>query len=153
MNTESVEISASELRIGNYQESGSFKVRPLGISELFTLNGKTFSKINGIGIHYAEMMAQKFTPIQISEEWLNKLGFVKNAENYDFTISNGNLSDGLLKIILMNNHDLSGFKVMIEGDNEEIPRSEMVEIKEIKYIHQLQNIYYAIFGEELELSI
>ena len=72
------------------------------------------------------------TPIPLTEEWLLKFGFVKKEIGYSklteikecFSISFGKHTS--INAIKFNN--------------------------EVKYVHQLQNIYFALTGEELTLK-
>ena len=82
------------------------------------------TKINGVDI-------SKFKPILLTEEWLLKFGFDKNDElnfvNFSFTVhfwSNNN----------------SYMYNWIGGNIE------------LKYVHQLQNLYFALTNKELILN-
>src|SRR6266516_2837844 len=68
-------------------------------------------------------------PIPITPEWLERCTFKK-----DFNISRYFETDNYL-IDLNQGQDLSGISV------------------EIKYLHQLQNLYYALTGEELSITL
>lgn len=73
-------------------------------------------------------------PIPITEEWLEKLGF----ENGSIEINNEN---HLICETLMDDDD---FHWQYNFNNEGLVF--------IEYIHQLQNLYFALTGEELELK-
>lgn len=72
-------------------------------------------------------------PIPLTEEWLIKFGFKKNTDNGDF---NGNdcyyTHDNLKRCISLPNFIYDGIK--------------------IKYVHQLQNLYFALTNQELEVK-
>ena len=72
---------------------------------------------------------EEFEPIELSEEWLLKSGFKKIG--------------GLFY------HD-SFFACELSSHNE--LRFEDLDNLYIKYVHQLQNLYYALTGEELVFS-
>lgn len=75
-------------------------------------------------------------PIEITEEWLLNFGFYKSAwDNY------------------------SSFRKMIGDNDYAIVIDESgdcmvgdITIKSVKYVHQLQNLYYALTGKELKLN-
>jgi len=73
--------------------------------------------------------ARELYPIPLTEEWLFLFGFENTR--YGFVIM---LNDGYLRI----------------WDNEITWCGNRM--KEIKYIHQLQNLYFALTGEELKLK-
>lgn len=72
-------------------------------------------------------------PIQLTEEWLLKFGF----EWKNFAMRNGRIS--------IRNSDN---KYHIHLTNE---AASTITIQ-IKYVHQLQNLYFALTGEELTIS-
>lgn len=80
-------------------------------------------------------ISKKYEPIPITEEWLFKFGFVdghKCEEYHNFII----LDPFFIVAYKKNNYHLHVYgKFNIE----------------IKYIHQLQNLYFALTGKELEL--
>jgi hypothetical protein len=78
-------------------------------------------------------------PIQITDEWLKKLGFV-DIGNDDF-------------LIAPPTKRISSFKAGINKHFGKFSWSNMVlnEI-EIKYVHELQNLFFALTGEELSIE-
>jgi hypothetical protein len=73
----------------------------------------------------------KVQPIPLTEEWLVKFGFVKN-------------NSGFYEQKRFTYHPEYGWKILsqwIKG---------WVNVAEIKYVHQLQNLYFALTGEELK---
>ncbi len=128
-------MKANELRIGNY-------VR------YFEEND---SRIDGIEFNYCHLTDassiyyEDIKPIPLTEDWLLKFGF-KESTYGTFQI------DGLFRTEIGNDnydpvHEVhEGFKshlVDIESNNIS---------KEIKHVHQLQNLYFALTGEELEIK-
>ena len=69
-------------------------------------------------------------PIPLTEEWLIKFG-VKLMPESEYT---------------MNTYDIAGFKLW--RTNGKFLFNDKIEIK---YVHQLQNIYFALTNKELEL--
>jgi hypothetical protein len=85
---------------------------------------------------YAECFGQflkYINPIQITEEWLLQLGFYKNIDTGLFEKSGYQIDLTVLKC---------HFYLPDFGDW----------YKEIEFIHELQNLYFALTGEELELK-
>lgn len=90
-------------------------------------------------------------PIELTEEWLLKCGFQKkkdwsihpNIRNYRYMLF---LNNFILR------YDSRGY-----GDNSKPcfeftfpnPIPEIYSVVKVKYIHQLQNLYFALTGEEL----
>lgn len=76
-----------------------------------------------------------YKPIPITEEWLEKLGFKNHGHYYTLDFRAGTIAyDGRLNLTL-------GF-----------PPGGVSVIPEIKYVHQLQNLYFALAGKELHLK-
>jgi hypothetical protein len=75
-----------------------------------------------------------FEPIPITEEWLIKFGFEKNS--YWFK------DDNMLRFGLIDN------KLHCSIGNDE----NGFLYNRINYIHQLQNLYFALTGQELEFK-
>lgn len=71
-------------------------------------------------------------PIPLTEEWLLKFGFERHSSN-PFWFKKLQVCVSLVGVIELISWDMQVFKV----DNE------------IQYVHQLQNLYYALTGEEL----
>lgn len=85
-----------------------------------------------------EYMNDHFSPIPLTEEWLLKFGFRK-IDAYNCYILNG-----LLRYNVDNN------KWFIETPDGPF-ESYWVEVP-LTYVHQLQNLYFALTGEELTVK-
>lgn len=118
-------MKASELRLGNYvsyAETGTqFRVVEIALG--------------GLEVHSDEEMTwieiEEFEGIPLTEEWLLKFGFKKSRLGYD-----------LDEFSLYHNH--SG-ALPIYGPYWK----EWEAGYNIQYVHQLQNIYFAMTGREL----
>lgn len=78
---------------------------------------------HNLGILLAYPSSDKYEPIPLTEEWLLKFGFNGwDKGNYTMILSNGNFFE-FGNIIAQN----------------------------IKYVHQLQNLYFVLVGEELSI--
>lgn len=113
-------MKANELRIGNLVKIGG---------EISQLELCDFVDI------YEHKTIWQYEPIELTEEWLLRFGFVANNYNYEFEL-----------------HPLT-------LDCEYTDKGEWITLyentvlqSEIKYVHQLQNLYFALTGEELTLS-
>ena len=133
-------MKANELRIGNLvyvtdnQTNLIFKeITPINIHNLMHLTGWDKSPID-----------IEFEPIPLTEEWLDKFGFenVDKGDNDYITYADPN-------------HDYYLQMDVRKGDNRwaildntvnELVAFAMVDIV---WVHQLQNLYFALTGEEL----
>lgn len=117
-------MRANELRIGNY----AFNKKLNGI-----IHFKSF-----YGLCNIESRPDEFEPIPLTEEWLIGFGFKKPSEPPEgyYLLVNGLTFAGL---VIDNNVSLwlnySGTSI----------------VNNIKYVHQLQNLYFALTGEELKI--
>jgi hypothetical protein len=118
-------MDSKELRIGNKTSNGI--VVNIFEDHFFTKVGDT---VYSSKYHNAN-------PIPLTEEWLLKFGFKKYSKNEfelatkDFDIS---FFNGELKL-------LCGFYA-----------ENPISLNNQKYVHQLQNLYFALTGEELTLK-
>lgn len=122
-------MDAKDLRIGNFYqlEKG---VLGGGISRIN--NGEDFElayNLNNDGLIH---------PIQLTEDWLIKLGFVCHSDGYCHLPSKG-ISFNDYKSNMIN---LCVGKYCEEG--EDLPH--------IKHVHQLQNLYFSLTGQELTIN-
>lgn len=122
-------IKANELRIGNYvRYYGNNDI--LKIANIDTRKRKGWS--NGYIIEESEKELNKtaisaLEPIKLTEEWLIKFRF-ENIKNRWF-------------------HDELNLKII---KSEGFYMTCITE--ELKFVHQLQNIFFALTGNELSLS-
>lgn len=118
-------IKANELRIGNW-----------------LMDGRYFSRIVGRDIddiQYERCGTHVFDPIPLTPEILQKAGFEVRKHTEDGTIY------GILNFTII--HALSvndGIKFFLNGYHNDVV---------IEYVHQLQNLYFAITGEELNINL
>lgn len=133
-------MDARELRIGNYIQYFGNVVQVEGIvneSNGFglQLNGGDFASINSNSLEH----------IPLTEEWLLRFGFVKEVE-YKKKINFSRFH--LFQINASNsyNDNENEFKVNFYQSKQ------CVELCRIKHVHQLQNLYFALTGEELTLK-
>jgi hypothetical protein len=129
-------IKPEELRIANLLKTSS---KSLNYAEIATVR-----KIEPEVIFFEELWAGEYPSgidgIPLTPEWLEKAGF-KYAEGF--------FADDYTKrpITLYNNPFKEGWTV------ENLFGQQITEdILVIQYVHQLQNLYYALTGKELEFS-
>jgi len=121
-------IESKELRIGNYVKcplDGTFL-------KVTSISNKTVISSKGDNINY-----NAIEPIHLTEEILLKCGFEK-TNRIDF----GELKEcyANFSFALMIRHN-SLFVDWIGGNTE------------VKYLHTLQNLFYALTGEELNVAL
>ena len=134
-------MKASELRIGNIiqysEDSVIFKV--IGIHK-YGLDVE-----NDIETTYIEL--DQFEPIPLTEEWLLKFGFVKI--NHQMS-----LNDGSMTYHYELNGDDRHWQLYFNGRVFSINESQLLRhhLYHNQYLHQLQNLYFAVTGEELKMK-
>lgn len=84
------------------------------------------------------------SPTVLTEEWLLKFGFKNVDDEIDF--SQWRINDEIPFQIFGNGSDRQEpFNYALEFDHDE-------KLIEIKHVHQLQNLYFALTGEELTIK-
>lgn len=134
-------MEAKELRIGNYYEASEFnrpnktvvpQVKQISIDLIYSDEG------------YEGLIGRKpedIKPILLTEEWLIKFGFEikqtgSNNEHWQYVECKLNP-----QFIIGNRKGYWSFTPIWNKDYEPI-----------KYVHQLQNLYFALTGKELEFK-
>ena len=143
-------MEAKELRIGNWVNIEAIDLQIDSIHSDNTIrlqsddvNHKNYSS-GSIGCFYIN----RVTPLPLTEEWLVKFGFKTDGVTYDlqfpfvfhygyrFSLYNtGNAVD----------FKRSGWAVRVFQSKQNI------EIGRIQYVHQLQNLYFALTNTELTI--
>jgi len=118
-------MKAEHLRIGNWVEIKDQEV-------------KTYAQIEGIGNlqHVAGQLwsIEELEPIPLTEEWLTRFGFEFNGycsfwkSDIELTKDVGDIHYSVFNVY--------GYSLHRDGI--------------IQYVHQLQNLYHALTGEELQ---
>ena len=124
-------MKANELRIGNCLFVPGVH-REVIVSAIF----KTHYVCEDYnGIRFEESLRINYQPIPLKEEWLLKFGFEKINNDVFRIVQNDNFKSPF-SIAFDNINNL--FKIAFQGY-----------WYHCKYVHQLQNIYFALTGEEL----
>ena len=147
------QIKANELRIGNYVSDNIFIYSTIAIEEevlrakidhnynIKKSEVEDFYKEGEYSLNYFNL-----EPIPLTEEWLIKFGF----ERKDYTIAasfhigyNPVIKDWLFELTWIkdsNDYSLGGFPFYRNG------------FFELKHVHQLQNLYFALTFNELTIQ-
>lgn len=101
---------------------------------VFDIDSQSFKKIHGFFLENKEHYGLK--PIKLTEGWLINYGFdyFKSNNSYQLDVDLGFSIWGRIE---------SGFNVYVNSDSCG---------QTIKYVHQLQNLYFALTGKELKLN-
>jgi len=132
-------MEAKDLRIGN-----AVHYKHTGVNNVVK---KYLCKLDGEDI---EAMAERVgylklhEPIKLTDNWLERFGFEKC--NGVWRIKLG--EDLYLRGHIANN----AFNCCIDGSTCDIESRVSIKICKYKYVHQLQNLYFALTGEELKLK-
>lgn len=95
-------------------------------------------------------MLDFWQPIILTEEWLSKLGY-KETESFVtdyklFYINDGNFDGNFIVRFYRDDIDVAPFsKIPLRS-------GDLFQSISIQYVHQLQNLYFALTGEELTLK-
>ena len=140
-------MKANELRLGNklFFCNRSHTIMGIGANLLFIENDFKHT----IGPYELE----DFEPIPIDENWLKKYGFNKIEDTHRKIIGKEDLCVYEMWLVDPCNdagYSVQYYEVFDQLQNTEDYRFVSIE-KEVKYIHELQNLYFVLTGRELEL--
>lgn len=128
-------MKITELRIGNYVIENYLHFQKQRDERVITvetilergINADQFDDYSYIGLDLLK-------PIPLTEEWLLKFGFKEHGEWF-----------------IIDNYPVS-LHVSIKHDKTTFGYNEEYEIENIKHVHQLQNLYFALTGWELKIK-
>jgi hypothetical protein len=128
-------MKITELRLGNIVKVIS--------SEYCKIDHISYENVKGMWKSSDGIISSTWTPgkgiepIPLTEEWLVKLGFVE-VSVYHPTPNNRAFERGYIHVKIYNSHDI-----------KRIWYKDIVIDNDYFFIHQLQNLYFALTGEEL----
>lgn len=134
-------MKAEELRIGNWVYNSTtrnnMQVYPMMIPQLYNIEKE-----------YGSLKDSNIKPISLSEEILVKCGFTK------VTLDSNNPEEGhyySLRLLDDKYCDIS----LVGGDKNGIFEVYLFPYENIRfqYLHQLQNLFHALTGKELEVKL
>ena len=136
-------MKAQELRIGNYylQDCLGGDISHITAEDILEL--------------YDDPLEDYFKPIQLTEDWLLKFGFDRRTEASDKWYVDYRVAYSLFGAIQCGDEfilpwDDIYYIFCIATTNDGMESYET--LTKIKYVHQLQNLYFALTGEELTIK-
>ena len=121
-------IQAKDLRIGNLISAALYP-NAITVESICSSNEDIYNRDTG------EIPLHSIFPITLSSDWLLKFGFKFSNGFYEMKIN-------FLYIAIM----LDNTTLMIEDVHE-----DAINIKSPEFVHQLQNVFYCLTGEELQV--
>ena len=138
-------MKASELKIGNliqWEDESNDIVEVLGIGHC--IDGENDlaykeTKNNSPGL----AMLSEFIPIVLTEEWLLKFGFVRDLHKISTIYGKcGHTPSGKSTGLIIYQCPNGSYSPAAYNDTHQ----------DIVYVHQLQNLFFALTGEELTIK-
>lgn len=129
-------MKATELRLGNLINTKNPNMNPFKIEAIEREKAGGYNNFGSFVYWYCN----DFEPIPLTEEWLLKFGFAHKFDNiytYPFRIS-----DNLV------------VEMKFEGwaENISLFTNGFFSSNSVKYVHQLQNLYFSLTGQELTIK-
>ena len=141
-------MKAEELRIGNFVRVGDTACRVVAISE------EGIEQVRNIGGNTLTFSMFKndiiFEPIPITEEWLLRFGLIKKPKTNIYLNPMFSIGEKILKLMAVHLDDNSSTIAIVDYYTE-TEKSDLLHL-DYQFIHQLQNIFFALCGEELKLK-
>lgn len=134
-------IAPTELRIGNYVEVENYK-----IIQLDNVHKKGTTKGD------EQYLISMLKPIELTEDWLVRMGFKRETKDdkYGRVWQHKDFGNFFLRRVNYNKpFDKADFGFALEISDE----SNWVTIfKRVQCVHQLQNLFHSLTGEELTVT-
>ena len=127
-------MEARELRIGNYVQR---------YGEIITVDG--IDDIDVFNKNCGEIPLHSVEPIQLTEDWMLKFGCQRVESGWLVKYCDFLFYDPLFK----NGGGQYESRKIVKGGF--MRKSHFVSDLAIRYVHQLQNLYFALTGEELKI--
>jgi len=137
-------MDVRELRIGNLVKSGDFEVVVESIYD------KSISYTNNWG---DKSVSFDFEPIPLTEEWLLKFGFRGDSTDegvkVGLSLFRESNSTKYISTLLKYINTASPITITFRNDSDCIYLDYNTKLSDCKHVHQLQNLYFALTGQEL----
>ena len=139
-------IDAKSLRIGNWikrNSSGNYQQVKEVLTTCVFLQNEPPLNIN----KHMTIPVKNISPIPLDPDILEKAGFVKyDDSDNDYTVYGNSHDDSDFFLQLDWRRKTDGYTPLIKCGEYEIIGVN------IKYVHQLQNLFYSLTGKELEIN-
>lgn len=127
-------MKENELRIGNYIKlmlnDEDFAIVQVTLNDLEAVDNK-----NGV-----------YEPIPLKEDWLCKHGFLVNNFDYSIPISECKV---VWLTLIPQDEECTAYSVCVTQKDED-EGDQNVFLSDISYVHQLQNLFFALTGKDLK---
>ncbi len=135
-------MKANQYRSGNLVKGNKFSIPREGISSDGTMI------LTAYGIYMIECEKLKVEPVKLTKEWVLKLGF---KENRPWTFDKGKKGEWSTTLDgFSTDKGSEGFR--LEWCEGRLCFELYYHYEEIKTVHRLQNLYFALTGTELILK-
>ena len=147
-------MKASELRLGNLVNVPRKDQSPFRIDAFESLSN-SFIKVamihpeHGEKFHPLTWYGDDLKPIPLTEEWLLKFGFEKFVYDSEETGYGTEYKLKASEDVFMVYSDDFSLGLYSDESREENDMAVIPTYEHIKHVHQLQNLYFALTGEEL----
>lgn len=142
-------MEARELRVGNYVDTPKDGQNPfrIDIIEVYQTGFFKVGMVYDANVHPLTWYSTSISPIQLTEDWLVRFGFVEIDNHYTLFLDD--------KKCDLTSKRLTYWKHQPNYTPSELELSRSgISFKSIfnPTVHQLQNLYFALTGEELTLK-
>jgi hypothetical protein len=148
-------MKATELKIGNFLiELGNTPDPLKRIFRITAIYGRDKERFV-VEDDNGDMMSAGFLqPIPLTKEWILKSGFMK-ANRTDIFPESFIMENVMMSRLYLRPSYKGGYYwgFLTQGINDKYETEhEFYDIEQILYVHQLQNLYWCLCGEELKIS-
>lgn len=145
-------MEVNELRLGNYVKF-SDPINGTNIYRVYYI--ADYGNISSVSLEgkgqLASCTVKDIEPIELTEELLMKIGFEDRKGYFNYSRVFGNDGDYCDSIYIYYCPRLNHFK-FTHNIAKELDLQTM-DLYNIKFLHQLQNAYYCLTGQELEVEL
>lgn len=139
-------MKAEELRIGNFIE---YYIGEDGIN--WTLNTVDVEDLKWCDLYESDFN-KHHRAIPLTEQWLERFGFEPNGVYKSMRLPLERLRTHGTRTFIVVAHDGDTWIELINRDKHNQYKELQSHCFQCKYVHQLQNLYYALTFEELTLK-